>query len=266
MPRHTPSRPPTASTRGTLLIWIDTLNVQGIIHLEPIKGFVSGRADWPLALHMTMSGDHMDPSRQFRIAIGETLQVPEEIPKKTPVAAPGPAPSAEAVFGLLTDVETQPAAGGIRVVVHRLAAGHAALTIEAELLRQYTTMLPADLHGPIEIDLGALDVSGVINPRMADVMGLIGHIRLQYLRMRSLAGGRDLFALDRLTAAASVELQLHSWVPTALKVRDGVLQWATLSYNGNALNNLDASWRLDAPTLVIDRFAAEIFDGHMNGG
>jgi hypothetical protein len=259
------SSPPTESPRGTLPIWIDTLNVQGIIHLEPIKGFVSAQADWPLALHMTMSGARMDPSRQFRIAIGETLQLPEEIPEKTSVAAPEPAPSTEAAFGLLTDVETQPAAGGTRVVVHRLAASQAALTIEADILRQSTTMLPAGLHGPIEIDLGALDVSGVISPGRGDVMGLSGHIRLQDLRVRSPAGGKHRFALDRLTAAASVESQLHPWVPAALKVRDGVMQWAALSYNSNALNNLDASWRLDGQTLMIERFAAEIFDGHMSG-
>ncbi|HEX9868372.1 MAG TPA: hypothetical protein VGC99_07205 [Candidatus Tectomicrobia bacterium] len=259
------SSPPTESTRGTLPIWIDTLNVQGSIHLEPIKGFVSARADWPLALHMTMSGDRMDPSRQFRIAIGETLQVPEEIPEKTAVAAPEPALSAEAAFGLLTHVETQPAAGGTRVVVHRLAASQAALTIEADLLRHYTTTLPADLHGPIEVDLGALEVSGVISPGRGDVIEVSGHIRLQDLRVRSPAGGKHQFALDRLTAAASVESQLHSWVPAALEVRDGVMQWATLSYHSNAVNNLDASWRLDGQTLIIDRFVAEIFDGHMSG-
>jgi hypothetical protein len=41
-----------------------------MIHLAPMRGFVSANADWPLALHMTMSGDRMDPSRQFRMAIG----------------------------------------------------------------------------------------------------------------------------------------------------------------------------------------------------
>ena len=28
-----------------------------------------------------MSGDRMDPSRQFRVAIGETRQLPEQVPK-----------------------------------------------------------------------------------------------------------------------------------------------------------------------------------------
>ena len=259
------SSPPTPSTRGTPPIWIDTLNVQGIIHLEPHKGLVLDRVDWPLAFHMTMSGDRMDPSRQIRIAIGKTLQVPEAVPEKTSIAAPEPVPSAEAAFGLLTDLETQPAAAGTRVVVHRLVASQAALTIEADILRRYTTTLPTDLHGPIAVDLGALDVSGVISPGRGGVMGLRGHIRRQDLSLRSPAGSKHLFALDRFSAVASVESQLRSWVPESLKVRDGVMQWETLSYNNNAVNNLDASWRLDSQTLMIDRFMAQIFDGHMSG-
>jgi hypothetical protein len=259
------SSPSAAFTRGTLPIWIDTLNVQGIIHVEPIPGFMSARAAWPLALRVTMSGDRMDPSRQIRMAIGETMQIPEGLPETPSLAAPEPAPTAEPAFRLLTDVETQPAAGGTRVVVHRLAASQAALTIEADSLRRSTTKLPADLHGPIEIDLGALDVSGMISPGMGDVMGFSGHIRLQDLGVRSPPGGKHVFALDRLTAAASVESELHPWAPAALKVRDGAMQWATLSYNSNALNNLDASWHLDGQTLMIDRFAAEIFDGRISG-
>jgi hypothetical protein len=83
--------------------------------------------------------------------------------------------------------------------------------------------------------------------------------------VRSPASGKHAFALDRLTAAGSVESQLHPWAPAALKVPDGVMQWATLSYYNHALNNLDASWRLDGQKLMTDRFAAEIFDGHING-
>jgi hypothetical protein len=259
------SSPPTASTRGTLPIWIDTLNVQGIIHLEPIQGFVTARADWPLALHMTMSGDRMDPSRQFRVAIGETLQLPEETPEKPSMVASERAPRADAAFGLRTDVETQPAAGGTRVVVHRLAARQAVLAIEADILRQYTAKLPANLHGSIAIDVGALDASGVISPGIGDVKGLSGQIRLQDLSVRPPAGGKFAFALDRLTAAASVESPLHPWAPAALTVRDGVIQWATLRYHNHALDHLDASWRLEGQQLMIDRFAAEIFDGHLSG-
>jgi hypothetical protein len=364
---RSPSGPAAESKRGAPPIWIDTLDVQGMIHLEPIKGFVSASADWPLALQITMSGNSMDPSRQFRAAIGETRQLPNELPEKPSGAAPEPAPSAEAAFGLLMDVETQPAAGGTRVVVHRLVASQAALTIDADTLRQYltklppelqgrietslrslwasggvdlqgpangqqlvgslafaglsvrvpgsssvrlslddlagtakinsplptgpgttmtierlqtrnikasievdtlrhyTTKLPADLHGPIDADLGALDVSGLIGSGRGDAMEFSGSIRLHDLSVRSPAGGKHAFALDRLTAAGSVESPLNPWAPAALKVLDGLMQWATLSYNNNALNNLDASWRLDSQMLMIERVAAEILDGHISG-
>ena len=96
-------------------------------------------------------------------------------------------------------------------------------------------------------------------------MEFSGNIRLHDLSVRSPAGGKHAFALDGLTAAGSVESQLKPWAPAALKVRDGVLQWATLSYNDHALNKLDATWRLDGQTLMIERVAAEIFDGHMSG-
>jgi hypothetical protein len=362
-----PSGPLADSHRGTLPIWIDTLHVQGMIHLAPMRGFGSASADWPLAVHMTMSGDRMDPSRQFRMAIGDIRQLPEKSPATPFVAAPESPSGADAAFGLLMEVETQPAVGGTRVVVHRLAASQAALTIEPDTLRQYlaklpldlqgrietsfrslwasgeldlqgpvhgqqlvgslafagvrvrvpasssvglslddltgtakidiplppgpgttitierlharntrasievdslrhyTTKLPADLHSPIDAHLGALDVSGLISSGMDNTMEFSGNIRLHNLSARSPAGGKHAFALDGLTAVGSVESQLKPWALAVLKVREGVLLWATLRYNDHALNRLDATWRLDGQTLMIERVAAEIFDGHISG-
>ena len=145
--------PPAESTRSTLPLWIDTLSVQGMIHLEPVSGFGRAKADWPLALHMTMSGDRMDPSWQFRLAIGEAQQLPEKIPEQPSVAASESAPSTDAAFGLRVEVEIQPAAGGTRVVVHRLATRQATFTIEADTLRQYIAKLPPELQGRIEAPL-----------------------------------------------------------------------------------------------------------------
>ena len=259
------SGPPAEFTRGPLPLWIDTLSVQGMIHLEPVSGFGRAKADWPLALHMTMSGDRRDPSRQLRLAIGEAQQLPEKIPEQPSVAAPEPAHSADAAFSLRVEVETQPAAGGTRVVVHRLAARQAALTIEADALRRYATKLPADLHGPIETSLGALDMSGLIGSGTGEAMGFSGTIRLQDLSVRAPAGGKYAFALDRLAVAGSVESRLDRWALAALKVRDGVMQWVALTYSNTALNNLDASWRIDDRMLRTDRWAAQIFDGHLSG-
>ena len=96
-------------------------------------------------------------------------------------------------------------------------------------------------------------------------MGFSGTIRLQDLSVRSLASGKYAFALDRLTVAGSVESRLDRWAPAALKVRDGVMQWAALTYSNTALNNLDASWRIDGRMLTADHCAAQIFDGDLSG-
>ncbi|MBI3328245.1 MAG: YdbH domain-containing protein [Nitrospinae bacterium] len=262
---RSPSGLPEESLRSTLPLWIDTLTVQGLIHLEPVRGFVAPNAEWPLGLHMTMSGDRMRPARQFRVAIGEARQVPEQIPAKPAVAAPEPTPRGDAAFGLRADVDTQPAAVGTRVVVHRLAARQAALTIEADALRRYAPELPADLHGPIAINLEALDVSGLLGSGTGGALGFSGNIRLQDLSVHSPAGGTLGFALDRLTAAGSVEVRLDRWAPAALQVRDGVMQWATLSYRNTSVNHLEASWRIDSQQLMLDRFAAQLFGGHIRG-
>src|SRR5712691_2300404 len=256
---------PAESNRGTLPLGIGTLAVQGLIHLESVGGFVSAKADWPLALQMTMSSDRLAPARQFRVTIGEVRRLPEKIPEKPSVAVTEPASSADAAFGLRAEVDIQPAAGGTRIVVHRLAARQAAVTIEAETLRQYVAKLPPKLQGRLETSLGALDVSGLIGPGTGEARGFSGNIRLQDLSVRSPAGGKYAFALDRLTVAGSVESRLDRWAPATLKVRDGVTRWAALTYSNNALNNLDASWRIDGQMLMTDRCAAQIFDGHISG-
>ncbi|MGH8056660.1 MAG: hypothetical protein ACREOH_05410, partial [Candidatus Entotheonellia bacterium] len=87
-----PSGPPEKSTEGTPPLWIDTLSVRGMLHLEPAGGFVPASTDWPLALQLTTSGDRLDPSRQFRLAIGDTRQLPEQIPKRPSATAAAPAP------------------------------------------------------------------------------------------------------------------------------------------------------------------------------
>jgi hypothetical protein len=97
------------------------------------------------------------------------------------------------------------------------------------------------------------------------VLSLSGTLVLHDLSASSPAGGKHAFALDGLTAVGSVESQLKPWALAALKVREGVLLWATLRYNDHALNRLDATWRLDGQTLMIERVAAEIFDGHISG-
>lgn len=365
--RPSPYDPAAEFGHGTQSLWIDTLNVQGMMHLEPVRGFGSARANLPLVLHMTVSGDRMAPSWQFRLTIGETQSLPDQISEKPSMTAPDLAPRVNATFGLRAEVDTQQAAGDTSRVVYRLVARHAALMIEADTLRWYGAKLPPELqgyietslgnlwatgevnqqksaerkqlsgslrfaglrvqlpsnspvtlslggmdgaaridtplppgpgtaitierlqvrnakasitadvlhrhapklpvalHGPLDTNFAALDVAGLITSEPEDTLKFSGNIRLQDLSVRSPAGGKHAFALERLTVAGRVESRLDRWIPAALKVRDGMLQWAALTYSNKAVNNLDASWRIDGHMLMADRCAAQIFDGQASG-
>jgi hypothetical protein len=110
-----------------------------------------------------------------------------------------------------------------------------------------------------------LDVAGLIAAGPEDTLKFSGHVRLQDLSVRSPAGGKHAFALERLTVAGRVESRLDRWIPAALKVRDGVMQWAALTYSNNVVNNLDVSWRIDDHMLTADRCTAQIFGGRLSG-
>ncbi len=356
------SRSNPASRSNSRPLWIDALDVQGKIQAEPVKDIVPANTDWPLTLQMTMSGDRMEPSRQFRVAIGETRRLREKILKEPSVAA-------DASFGLLADVETRAATG--RVMVRRLVARQAALAIEADTLRHYVpgllrelhgrietglgtlsvsgeldaprlanqergvgsisgsisfagfhvytrgksqvvlnlndmagvakidtplppklgtaiTMerlqikdaeasipaddlrrymprLPPDLQGPIDAHLGALDLSGLIGSEPGYAVGFNGNIGLHGLSIHSPLAGGHAFALQGLTWTAHIESPLARWTPAALKVREGLTQWASLTYGTNAVYNLDASWRIEGNMLTVNRFTARIFDGTISG-
>jgi hypothetical protein len=81
--RFRPNQPSKSNSRP---LWIDALNVQGNIQAELVNSIVLANTDWPLTLQMTMSGDRMEPSRQFRVAIGETRGLPEKIQAPAVVA------------------------------------------------------------------------------------------------------------------------------------------------------------------------------------
>jgi hypothetical protein len=462
-------RSSTVSNRGSQPLWVGTLDVQGVVHLEAIRRFAPANSDLPMRLQMSMSGARVEPSRHFLVVIGELRQTTEEIPEKPRATAIEPASQADVAFGLRADVETQPAAGGTRVVMHRLAASQADITIEADCLRQfvaalprevqgsietsvanlwasgeldpqglangkqlsgklvfaglrmrlphssrmmvrlddlkgaakidtplppgpgtaitierlqardakasieadtvrhyvvtlppelqgrietslgnlsasgklarqqpanhdhlagslafsrlrvhitgspqmmlsvddlegaasidtnvppetetaitikrvqvrntnasieadilrrYAKKLPASLHGRIEANLEVLDASGLIGSGVKHPTSFRGNIRLQNLSSHLPAGAKNAFSVDRLTAAASVDSRLDRWEPAALNVHDGVTRWSGLTYGDNAVNNFDASWRIESQMLTVDRLAAQIFDGHISG-
>jgi hypothetical protein len=193
--------PPREPNRGTVPLRIDALDVRGASHLEAVRGFVPANGEWPLRLRMTTSGNRLDPARRFRMVIGDSRQVPASNGDAT---ASSPAP--DAPFGLRAEVATQPAAGGTRVVLHRLAARQAALTIDADLLRQYVPELPPELEGRIETGVGNLWASGELDRQgPANGQQLAGSLAFAGLRVRVPSGSRVTLSLDDLAAAARID-------------------------------------------------------------
>ncbi len=87
----------TKPNRATLPMWVDAVEVDGIIHREPVAGFVAGTSDWPLKFRMTMSGDRINPSRRLSVSVGDEKHLAD--------------------FGLSAEAEMQPTARGTRVVL-----------------------------------------------------------------------------------------------------------------------------------------------------
>jgi hypothetical protein len=110
-----------------------------------------------------------------------------------------------------------------------------------------------------------MDLTGAIGPGAGGASGLRGNLRLQDLSMHSPPGGEHVFSIDHLTAAGLLQAQLERWTPAALKVSDGVVRWAALTYGNNALNNLDAAGGVDGALLSAPRCTAQLFDGQIDG-
>jgi hypothetical protein len=152
------------------------------------------------------------------------------------------------------------AAGALTSAGIRARNGKA--SIEADVLRRYVGGLPAGVRGRVHTDLGALEVGGRVG---LEPMAFRGAVRLGDLTLRAPFGTEGSVALDRLTAAATVDVPLGRWNPAAVAARDGVARWVALTYGKAAVRNLDASWRIDGQLLTADRFTAELFGGHLNG-
>ena len=259
------SVPTPESQRSTLPLWIDTLNVQGLYHLEAGKGFTPATAEWPLTLQMTMSGDRWQPNRRFRVAIGKAGPINEKTPQLPVSTTSTPTHSTGGAFGFWADFDMQLAAGNTRMVVRRLVAGSVALRIANDALRQYAPKLPVEFSGPLSTNFVALDLSGQIAVRQGGEIGFGGQLRLQDLSMRWPAEGDSALVLDRLTVAGLVDSRLDRWTPETLRVRQGMLRWASLSYGVQAVHNFETTWHIDGQKLLTEHCAAQLFDGHIKG-
>ncbi len=205
---------------GTLPLWIGALDVQGIIRPEPIKGVVLANADWPLALQMTLSGDHVNPSRQLRVTVGDTRQLPDKMPEKPAPAGTASRPGADTAFGLRADIETEPAAAGTRLLIRRLAARQAALTIDADILRRYLPGFPAEVAGRIETNLASLWATGVFDAQ-GPVNGkqIAGRLAFSGLRVRVPNSSQMMLSLADLSGAVKIDTSLPPGPATSITVQ-----------------------------------------------
>lgn len=223
--------------------------VQGQIDTGVANLSASGRLD----LRAPTNGDHLTGSLAFT---GVRVRMPG---------------SSQMMLGLddldgAAKIDTLlPPRSATSITIDRLQAANAKASVDADTLRSYARKLPADLHGPVEANFRALQVSGLIGSEAGSAMRFRGKIRLHELSVRSPTGGKHAFALDRLTTACDTELRLDRWDPAALKLDRGETQFVDLSYGTNAVNNFDASWRLSDQVLTFDHLAAEIFDGRISG-
>jgi hypothetical protein len=207
-----------ASNRASRPLWVGTLDVHGVVHLEAIRRFAPANSDLPMGFQMSMSGARVDPSRHFLVVIGKVRQT-EEIPEKPGFIAIEPAPQADVAFGLRADVETQPVAGGMRVIVHRLATSQADVTIEADSLRQFAPALPREVQGSIETSVANLWASGELDPPgLANGKQLSGKLVFARLRMRIPGSSRIMVRLDDLTGVAKINTPLPPGPGTAVTI------------------------------------------------
>jgi hypothetical protein len=165
---------------GAPAVRIDAIDVRGRSRLESAGGLAPGGVEWPLKFRMTASSGRPEPARRFRVALGDTRRLPV-----SGIEPPKPVPPSAAAFGLRAEAEIRPAAGGTRVVLHRLAAAGAAFTADAGVLRRLVPALPPELEGSIEAGVGSLWASGELaGEEPANGPRLTGSLALAGLRVR----------------------------------------------------------------------------------
>ena len=194
LPKHPSSGPP---------LWVGTIEAQGRINVEPIPGFAQAQTKLPLSFHMAMSGARESPSRSLKLSLGNTRGL----------AADGSmnprADETTGTFGILADIDTQPAGAGTSVKMHRIAANNAALTIGFDSLRNYLVRLPPGLKGNIETGLASLRLSGELviggGPSQNQIHG---EIEFKDLRVRVPKSPEFMLNVENISGAAKVDRSL----------------------------------------------------------
>jgi hypothetical protein len=248
------------------------------VEADALRAFVTklpqelkGRIDASIAnLSATGELEILDPSAASTPgqAIGPRLSASLEF-AGVRVRAPGKSQTVLRLddFSGAVKIDTPiPLGAGTSITIDRLNLVNAGGSLDADLVRRYTSKVPVDLHGLIESKIGSLSVSGrVKNVGAKAAMGFSGDINVQDLSVHSPPGADHAITLDGLNLAGKAVTPLDRWAPAAVKVEGGRIRWATLSYGDNAVTNFDASWRIDDQKLSAEHVAAQIFDGTITG-
>ncbi|HEX9492957.1 MAG TPA: YdbH domain-containing protein, partial [Thermoanaerobaculia bacterium] len=147
-------------------------------------------------------------------------------------------------FGVSAVAETEPTAGGTRVILQSLTASHGSLAVEADALRQFVTTLPRELKGRIDASIANLSASGeldVLDPLTAPTpVPRIGErlsARLEFagVRIRAPGKSRPVLSLDDLSGAVKIDTPIPFGAATSIAI--------------DRFNLLNASTSIDADTV-----------------
>jgi hypothetical protein len=186
--------------RATLPVWADVIEVDGSVHREAFAGFAAGAADWPLKIRMTMAGERMNPSRRVSVSFGHEK------------------PAAD--FGLIAEVETEPAPFGTRILIRSLSARRGSLAVEADAIRHFVAQLPAELSGRIDANVANLSASGELD-MLAAAPGherASGSITFAGVRVRAPGKSRMVLGVDDLSGAVKFDTPIPPGAATSLKI------------------------------------------------
>jgi hypothetical protein len=152
-----------------------------------------------------MSGERAQPFRHFLIDIGG---VPLSVQASDFAARPQH--GSDIRFALTADFATQTVGDDTHVIVRRLIANNAAITLDAKTVRHFAPTESRDLRGQIEAGLTNLSASGTIElAQNTNRDHLSGNVHFSGFRVCVAGEPKMGFSLDDLSATAQVESNLQ---------------------------------------------------------
>ncbi len=239
----------TKPNRATLPMWVDAVEVDGIIHREPVAGFVAGTSDWPLKFRMTMSGDRINPSRRLSVSVGDEKHLAD--------------------FGLSAEAEMQPTARGTRVVLRSLAARRGSLAIETEAIRQFVAKLPPELKGRIDAGIANLSASGELDipgplPGPSSGERLSGNLAFSGVRVRVPGKSHAIFSLEDLSGAIKIDTPISLGAATSISIDRLNLANLVTSIDAAAVRKYTSKLPMDLQGFIDSSLASLSVSGRLN--